>query len=258
MVNEPLRAALARAGVEPEDLATELEVDAKTVQRWLGGRVPHGRHRARIAVVLDRDEHELWPDVAPAAAPGDDRQDLIGIYAQSSDVRAPDWRSLLAGARDQIDLLDHTLAELIATPGTVDQLAEKARSGVRTRIILAHPQSIWVTSLARQLGHAEIDADGETALDRELTRALGLLGPLAGRDGIEVRTFWAERTASVLRFDDQMLVTAHLYATSARQAPLLHLHHRSDGGLFERFAEHVERIVERASEPVPADLLQPQ
>ena len=258
MVNEPLRAALARAGVEPEDLAAELEVDSKTVQRWVGGRVPHGRHRARIAVVLDRDEHELWPDVAPAAAPGDDHQDLLGIYAQATDVRAPDWRSLLAEARTQIDLLDHTLADLITTPGAVDQLADKARSGVRARIMVAHPQSIWVTSLAHQLGHAETDADGQTAVDRELTHALGLLGPLAGRDGIEVRTFWAERTASVLRFDDQMLVTVHLYAAPGRLAPLLHLRRRADGGLFDRFAEHIERVIDHASELVPADLLQPR
>jgi hypothetical protein len=255
VANEQLRSGLARAEVDVDELAAQLEVDAKTVQRWLGGRVPHPRHRARIAAALQLDEHDLWPDAAPAAGPADDRQDLAGIYTHAGDVRAPDWRVLLSTARQQVDLLDTTLSALLTVPGTVDLLAEKASSGVAIRLLVAHPKSIWLTSVAEQLGHTDTDDNGDTALDREIDHALELLAPLAGRDGIRVRTCWAERTVSVLRFDDQMLVVQHLYATRATEAPLLYLRRHSDEGLFDRYLGHVERIVDHASEPMPDRLV---
>ena len=253
MANEQLRSALARAGIEMEDLAAGLGVDAKTVQRWLGGRVPHARYRARIAETLGREEHDLWPDV-DSTGPRDDRRELAGLYIHGNDMRAPDWRTLMPAARDQIDLLDVSLAEILTAPGTTDLLAAKAADGIAIRILIAHPKSIWVTALAEQLGDAEVDAEGNTALDRQISHALAQLSPLAAVDGIEVRTFWAERTLTVRRFDDQMLVTQHLYRTPGQLAPLMHLRRRDDGGLFDRFAAHFQRILEHSSEPVPTDL----
>lgn len=42
MANDNLRAALAQAGLQPDDLAQIVEVDVKTVRRWLTG-TPHTR-----------------------------------------------------------------------------------------------------------------------------------------------------------------------------------------------------------------------
>lgn len=41
MGNERLRAAMAAARIDIGKIATTAEVDPKTVQRWLSGRVPH-------------------------------------------------------------------------------------------------------------------------------------------------------------------------------------------------------------------------
>ncbi len=254
MANEQLRAALARAGLDPDELADQLRVDAKTAERWLGGRVPHARHRARIAHALDTPEPDLWPHVTDPTEAPDDRRELTGLYAHADDPRAPDWQTLLPTAHEQIDLLDPTLHDILTTPGTIDLLADKASAGCEIRILIAHPKSIWVTSLAQQLGHTQTDTDGNTHLDREINQSLHHLHHLADHDHIDLRTFWAERTLSILRFDDQMLVTPHLHGLPGARAPLLHLHRRDDDGPFDRFADHLNTMHHHASDPIPADL----
>lgn len=47
-----------------------------------------------------------------------------------------------------------------------------------------------------------------------------------------------------------MLVTVHLYAAPGPQAPLIHLRRTTDHGLFDRFADHIDAIVQDASEPI--------
>jgi lambda repressor-like predicted transcriptional regulator len=63
-VSDTLRHALARARIGTVDVAAALEVDPKTVDRWLKGRVPYPRHRWALADMLQLDESDLWPDVA--------------------------------------------------------------------------------------------------------------------------------------------------------------------------------------------------
>src|SRR5262249_37445654 len=73
-VNEPLSRALLRAGLTEEDLAAELQVDPKTVRRWLEGRVPYPRHRWALAALLSVDEADLWPQLrAQRSLPGEIR-----------------------------------------------------------------------------------------------------------------------------------------------------------------------------------------
>ncbi len=49
MANENLKTALQHAGMQPDDLAELVDVDVKTVRRWLYGALPYPRHRTRIA-----------------------------------------------------------------------------------------------------------------------------------------------------------------------------------------------------------------
>ncbi len=60
-MNDSLRRALFAARMTEEDLATHLEVDPKTVHRWLGGRLPYARHRQALANLLEVEESLLWP-----------------------------------------------------------------------------------------------------------------------------------------------------------------------------------------------------
>jgi len=62
-MNEVLRVALARSGHTVESLAERVQVDPKSVTRWIAkGRVPHPRNRHLTAVALGVDPAELWPD----------------------------------------------------------------------------------------------------------------------------------------------------------------------------------------------------
>jgi hypothetical protein len=60
--NERLLDALNKAELTAEGLAARVEVDPKTVERWIThGRPPYPKHRHRVAVVLGASERWLWP-----------------------------------------------------------------------------------------------------------------------------------------------------------------------------------------------------
>lgn len=258
MPDERLRAALQQAGLQPEDLADELEVDVRTVRRWLSGHtVPNPRSRARTVALLNRTldltERDLWPEATSPPA-GDDSADLVAIYTRGEDIRLPDWRDLLRHATRSIELLDTTLIQQFTTAGTIDVLRERARAGAQVRILTAHPDSIWITSLADQLGDTQRDEAGRSQLDRDLQRSHYAQSQLLDEPNIQLRTHWAERSCSILRFDDEMLATINLYATPDTHSPRLHLRRRSDHGIFDRLTEHLDAIWTYASQPLDPPL----
>jgi transcriptional regulator with XRE-family HTH domain len=253
--NERLRHAITRAGLEPEQLADAIEVDEKTVQRWLAGRVPHPRLRRRVARQLERDEHELWPEVATAAPQDEDAGgEILGAWAHAADTGVPDWRELLDEAVDRVELLDYSLLEILSASGTIDTLAAKAASGCGVRTLIAAPDSLWVALRAAALGQPE-DHIGRSLLAVEVETARGYLEPLTGNEGVELRQISADPGYRILRFDDQMLISPHLHAISSTQSPLLHLRRGQADGVFDRFASHFENLSRGASDqidPTPA------
>ncbi len=253
MANERLRKAIRDAGLDEDELARLVEVDVKTVQRWIAGRTPRPRHRGLVARALSLTERELWPEVALEVSAQDPRREIVAALPQANDVRAPDWRALLTDAVRNIDLLDTTLLEIVRTSGVVELLDAKATAGCHVRILIAAPESVWVTTLAQQLGEGEEDEIGRTQLQRDIELARGYLQPLAGNPNVELRSFYAERANSILRFDDQMLLTLHLYGIPGQNAPLLHLQRHGDDGLFDQFQAHVDAIHRDASEPIHPD-----
>jgi transcriptional regulator with XRE-family HTH domain len=63
MANERLRALLLERRVTTAKLAEAVQVDAKTVERWiLAGRVPYRKHRYNVAAFFGVDEAYIWPD----------------------------------------------------------------------------------------------------------------------------------------------------------------------------------------------------
>ena len=66
MANERLRTALLQRGLTPAELADTVGVDPKTIERWIGGRIPYRRHRYQVAAQLGVDETYLWPDALAA------------------------------------------------------------------------------------------------------------------------------------------------------------------------------------------------
>ena len=63
MANERLRAALLERGITTGALAAAIDVDEKTVERWITkGRTPYRQHRYAVASHLKLDEGYLWPE----------------------------------------------------------------------------------------------------------------------------------------------------------------------------------------------------
>lgn len=263
MGNERLRAAIAQAGLDADQLATLVEVDVKSVQRWIAGAaVPYTRHRTRVAKALRRPEQELWPEVATRLSGEDAREEIIGAFAKAGDPRAPSWLELLKHATARIDLLDYSLIDLLDTPGTVDLLAAKGARGCQVRILIAATQSdpVWEADweLApdwewdRHLGHPDREHEAMEVGDSVARGHSYIEERLLEKPGVQAREFAAQRFNTILRFDDEMLLTLHLWGVRNSLAPLLHLRRTTEAGLFDQFVAHYEALWQ------PASPLEPQ
>ena len=95
-MNEPLCRAMIGAGLSEEDIAARLEVDPKTVRRWMDGRPPHRRHQWALAVLLGVDSGDLWPELR-----GERRQpdDVIALHPRRDAIPDQAWTRLLGHAR---------------------------------------------------------------------------------------------------------------------------------------------------------------
>lgn len=75
--NIRLREALWRAHLTPETAATALQVDPKTVERWIStGRTPYPRHRFALAALVGVSETDLFPEAVTLRPP---RHSFAGI-----------------------------------------------------------------------------------------------------------------------------------------------------------------------------------
>lgn len=236
MANERLRAAMERRRTTVAELATAVEVDPKTVGRWLGGRVPHPRHRWRVSKILQEDEAFLWPGVQRRLGDMIPTSEVVAAYPFRSKVPTALWWDLITCSRRQIDLLGYTLYFLpLEHPRLVQTLEEKCADGCSVRAVIADPESPHV---------AGRDAEEDLALTLivRIKTALKYFEPLFGRPGFEMRFQDLPLYNSVFRFDDNMFVTPHLYATPGAAAPLLHLRRLGEEGIFSRFAEHFDHV----------------
>jgi len=85
-LNESLRRAMLRARLREVDVATHLDVDPKTVRRWLSGRVPYPSSRVALADLLGADEADLWPEAGGPLSGRSRPEELAAVYPHR-------WRS---------------------------------------------------------------------------------------------------------------------------------------------------------------------
>ena len=135
MGNERLRTAMAKARVDVEAVSSKTGVDPKTVQRWLGGRVPHARHRWAVPELLDEEETYLWPETTNARRSTEaSKAELVELYPFRSAVPASLWWDLFSRAQQQIGVLVYAANFLHEQyPALNDLLREKAAAGCKVR-----------------------------------------------------------------------------------------------------------------------------
>jgi hypothetical protein len=243
VANERLRSCITGARLTISDVAAQVGVDPKTVERWIVlGRVPHRSHRWATASLLGTDEAYLWPEIADhKQTQAASTAELITLYPNRGVVPAALWRGLLDGAADRIDVL--VFAGLFLPDGYPEiakLLVSRAEQGTKVRLALGDPDSEAV----RRRGDEERIGDGLAARVR---LSLMYLRGAVGAPGVELRFHATTLYNSIYRFDDDMLVNAHVYGAPAAHSPVLHLRRLPGGRLFDHYQASFERVWEQAS-----------
>ena len=237
MTNMRLKAALTAARLTVEDVAEKAAVDPKTVQRWIKGRTPHPRHRWALVTLLGESEDYLWPpEDKPAGTDITCTEEVVAAFSHRADASQARWWDLLQGARSSIDLLGYAMLHLPEQhPDLMALLRRKGSAACRIRIALADPDS---EEAARR--DAEEGLDG--GLLARIRTSAKYFGELGDCENVVMRFHSTPMYNSIFRFDDQMLVTPHIFATPGSKAPMIQLRKRKAGGVFDGFAQHFEDI----------------
>lgn len=128
--NERLRGSMAAERLKAADLAAEVGVDPKTVERWITrGRLPHRSHRMAVADALGVDETYIWPEVLTApATQAASVAELLTLHPSRAAVPHDTWRQLIAGTREALDLLMYA-ATFLFEQHNITEIADQATRG---------------------------------------------------------------------------------------------------------------------------------
>ena len=236
MANERLRTALLQRGLTPSDLADTVGVDPKTIERWIGGRIPYRRHRHQVAVRLGVDETYLWPGaLAAEQVASASESEILVVHPHRWAVPRDTWGMLFDSAEQEIGILVYSGIFLADDTGLLALLRAKAAQGVRVRILLGEPDSPEVAARGQ---HEGID----DALASKIRNAMVLLRPLQKVAGVEIRQHSTVLYNSIYRADGELLVNTHVYGTPGAQAPVMHLRQIAGGTLVGTYLDSFERV----------------
>ncbi|MFD7065914.1 helix-turn-helix domain-containing protein [Streptomyces sp. NPDC059913] len=244
MSNERLRSALLAQGMTVQDLADAIEVNAKTVERWITqGKVPYRRHQYAAASALGVDVTTLWTDLRAVDTAADlSKAEIATIYPHRHMVPNTLWREFYERAESRIEVLVYSGLWLSEDPLFHDLLKKKVEGAVQVRILLGDPDCTAV----QQRG---ID-EGHRIMDGKIRNALMNYRPLlASHPDIGFRLHDGTLYNSIFRSDGEILVNTHVYGIGAYMAPVLHLRRLPGGGLFDTYANSIEQAW-RGARPV--------
>jgi transcriptional regulator with XRE-family HTH domain len=235
MRNEVLRQRLLDAGLSLADLAAKVEVDPKTIERWIAnGRLPHRRHRHRTAKILGVEEVHLWPQLLEQDS--EDESELVAFYPNRGAVPADVWRRLIGSAREHVEVLVYAGLFLVdSNPEYPAILVDGAASGLKARLLFGDPDSRTVAWRGDEEGIGE-------HLAARIRLTLTYMRPVLGVPGIEVRQHDSVLYNSIYRFDDEMLVNTHVVGSPAPRNPVLHLRRTDQGTLFDHYLSSFDRV----------------
>ncbi|WP_239124145.1 helix-turn-helix domain-containing protein [Rhizocola hellebori] len=232
---------MLQRGITPEQLAAEISVDPKSVERWIAGRTPYRRHRYKVATYLGVDEVFLWPDaLSPHQIANASESEIISVYPHRWTVPSDMWRNFFEGAEREIGILVYSGMFLAEDAGVVNTLRRKAMAGATVRILLGDPDSEEVA----QRGADEEIGDNMAARIRNV---IVLLRSLRNIENVEFRAHRTILYNSIYRADDQLMINTHIYGFPAAQAPVLHLRKVAGGDMVTSYLESFDSVWDKAS-----------
>jgi hypothetical protein len=232
---------MAVAHVDLDAIVEATQVDPKTAQRWINGRTPHARHRSKLVQLVGEEETYLWPEVAnQERARAASEAELVALYPHRADVPGELWSTLFRRVERSIDILVYAALFLHEQdPHLNDLLQEKASAGCQIRVAIGDPAGICIQTRGsdERFGHG---------IASRCELALMHYRPLIGHPDVSVHVHDTTLYNSIYRFDDEMLVNAHVYGTNAYGAPVLHLRRLAGGRLFSTYAASFDAVWERS------------
>lgn len=233
MTNDRLRDALLRQGLTRDMAAQAINVDAKTIERWITkDRTPYPKHRNALAALLRESESFLWPDArGPARAAEIATSEVVAVYPHRHEMPREVWSRLIDSAASQLDILVYAGLFLTENHKLVKTLRSKARAGTNIRFLFGDPDSLNVTSRSRE------ENIGPEAIAAKIRNAIMFFQPLADEPAVEIRVHETTLYNSIYRFDTEMLVNTHVYGRMAAHSPVLHLRQLAGGDLFDTYAD---------------------
>lgn len=233
--NERLAEAMARRCFSSQELAGIVGVDPRTIERWVDDRdrIPRAMSRHAIADTLEVAAAMLWPgaDNRPQAS-----AELLALYPSRTALPAGHVMSLLGAATERVDIL--ALAGIWLWDAVADfgaTLASKAAAGVNVRVCLGDPAG----ESARIRGGEEGIGDLlRSRCELAINYAQRWLADYPQAIRIHDTTLYA----SLLRFDDDVLVNWHLYGSSAAESPVLHVRRTDARGVADASLRSFERV----------------
>ncbi|WP_280373919.1 hypothetical protein [Nocardia wallacei] len=227
---------LDQRGIAPELLAEVCQVDPKTVSRWLGGRVPHRRHRRSVALHLRVEEAFLWPP-PPDTPPRSNHTGLVTTYRNRAEVPREVWLSLLREATEHIDVLVFSGTFFAqSNPQVAKMLTARAAVGVAVRMCFGDPAGAAVVA------RGEEEGIGGDTLAAKIRASLTYYRPLLEAERCEVRLHDTTLYNSLFRYDDILMVNPHIWGQPASANPVLQLKRSGETGWFDNYIESFDAI----------------
>jgi hypothetical protein len=233
-MRHPLTRALASAGLNAVDVATRLQVDPKTVDRWFNGRIPYPRYRNELSRMTGWAVADLWPDSVPRE-PHMASDEVRMTYAHRSLVPPDTWHSLFDRATEGIDIVVYSALFLLEDPIILRTLTAKAKAGVPIRIAMGDTNSPQVAAR----GNEEQIGDLMAA---RIRNAMVLIKPLQRLPQVEMRLHNTVLYDSIYRADNEALVNIHIHGVPAAHAPVIHVQFRQPDGLTASYMTAIERV----------------
>jgi hypothetical protein len=230
-----LRRALFLARLSEEDVAAQLDVDPKTVRRWLEGRLPYPRHRLAMSRLVEVDESDLWPGVHAARVAQAQPEEIKAVYPHRWAVPHAVWRELFESAQLEIDILAYSALFLVDDVDLLGVFADKARAGVRVRIALAAPDSAHIAERGAQGGISD-------SIDAKIRNALTLYKTLLDVGNVELRLHQTTLHSSLYLADNDLLVNQHAYGILAANSIVFHLRRGDANDMFTRYVESFVKV----------------
>lgn len=242
MANDRLRTAIIAARLTVDDVAVQVGVDPKTVERWISNeqRKPHRPTRLELCTLLKVDESDLWPDLSDNGRGRSSDAELVHLYPSRSAIPGAAWERLIQDTGEQMDVLVFSGAFLVEQYDLVPIVQQKATEGVRFRFLIGDHTSEAVVRRG-------LDEGTPGGLEGRVQLMRRYLNELAGLSGVDVRTHGTILYNSIYRFDDQLLVNGHAFGALAGQNPVLHLKRLAGGYMWQHYMRSFERVWESAN-----------